>query len=84
MTIDLYLGEDASHGAVPSNDESTAFDAHELAAIKRFLLVDSIGLGDLIAGVAQQRESECILFDELLMGGRAISAHTDDQGSGGS
>src|SRR5713101_1836997 len=78
MTIDLYFGEGAPHDSISSNYESTAFDAHELAAVKRFPLVNSIGPGDLVTGVAQQREGKPVLFDEFLMGGGSISAHSDD------
>src|SRR5215472_11115577 len=75
MTINFYFGEGASHSPVPSDYKGAPFDSHELTPVKRFPLIDSVGLGDLVARITQQRESEGILFDELPVRGGVVRTH---------
>src|SRR5580692_4334335 len=78
MAINLDLRKDLFDHTIASDNERGALDAHELASVKRLLLVHSVGFGHGVARVAQQREVERLFRDKLLVRGGGIGADADD------
>src|SRR5882724_6245451 len=80
VTGGFYFAEDLFKRAIGTNDKSAAFDAHVLLAVHRFLLPDTVRLGDLVVFVGDERVRETMLRDEFLMRLRRIGTDTDDHG----
>src|SRR5271155_1955594 len=77
MAVDFHLGKNFPNRPVAPDYETSSLDTHELAAVKRLFFVNPVSFTHHVAGVAQQREVQRVLVDELLMCGRGIGADPD-------
>ncbi len=82
MPVHLHFGKNLANRAVAIDHEGGSLDAHKLASVKRFLLVDPVGLGNRLIGVGEQRKVEFVLGSELVMRLRRIGADPHDLGAG--
>src|SRR6185295_4879054 len=81
MTVDLDLPKDGLQFAGLVDHKGAAFDSPILSAVHIFLFVTAVGLRDRGLFVAQQREGQVELLDELLVRLFAVQAHTENDGS---
>ena len=77
----LHAAESPDHIAVFLDDEGRALDAHRLAPGPVALNPDAVLLGDLMAGVGEQRERQRVLFAEARVRRLVIGADPENDGT---